>query len=137
MAPGREQAVADLGLHHSPSQEAPEPKNWVTKFRPHQSTTEPHPQMIHSKAKLGRNQSPTKGNPVPYGQPLYSGSSTVVAASSHNQWEGQSLPLTCQWQSRLDYNRGVHTIHTRNTLEASVSGDQGDCSVGPQGSPTT
>lgn len=35
-----------------------------------------------------------------------------------NQPEGQSLPLTCQQQSRLTYNRTAYTIHTRDMSRA-------------------
>ena len=73
---------------------------------------EHHPTIsegTHSRSGLDEHQSPTEVSPPP-GGPLHSSPSIVVAPSPCSQSAlGQSLPLTCQQESRLNYSRRVHT----------------------------
>ena len=131
-ASGQAQMVADLGLHHSPSQELLEPTYPETGFRSHQRTIPP-------------NQLDTpKGKPGWYQNPGESESSLHTAASPlhswpapHSQLESQSHLLLCQQRPRLTYNRKAHTSHTRGTPEAPGAGDQGEYTNGLRRTPTT
>lgn len=52
LVPSQAQTMASLGLHWSPSQEAPESTYPVATFRSHKSITQPTPPMTHSKGRL-------------------------------------------------------------------------------------
>ena len=61
--------------------------------------------------------------------------------SGHNQslqltGLGQSLPLTCQQQPRLNYKRRVYSAHMKGAPQVPSLGDRGDCATGPYRTPT-
>ena len=61
------QTVADLGLPWNLFEEVLEPTYLVASFKPHQSTTQPVPQMTPLKGRLGWHRSPAKVTPEPWG----------------------------------------------------------------------
>ena len=80
--PGWTQAVAYLGLHQSPSQEA-QTSMPVLRFRPYNSTTQLVPQMTDPKGGRGRHRVPlSQFHSV--GLPLHK-SLSVVMTSAHGQ----------------------------------------------------
>ena len=50
---------------------------------------------------------------------------------------GKSLPLICQQQPRLNYNRKVYSVHRKGTPQVPSLGDRGGCATGPFRTPTT
>ena len=95
VALGRTQVEVDLGLHHLGNPRACSPSGQL------QTTSEHH-------------------HPVPAQLILHGGQRLVV--SSHSQSLqladlSKSLPLTCQQQPRLDYNRRVYSATQRVHLE--------------------
>lgn len=84
----------------------------VAGFKLYPITTQSLPQTKHPKGKLERHQSPTKVNFVPYGQPLHNSSSTVVAASFHNQSAWESFPPI---EMQIDTKGQLEQDGTHNT----------------------
>ena len=132
------QEVADIDLHSRPSPKAQEPTHLVACLRPHQSTTQFTPEMIHPKDSLCRYQKPTKVNPTLRGQPLHNSLFTIVMASPQaSQPDGQSHQITCQQQSRLNYNKRAHSTHSKVTIGATGSDEQQNGATGPHSTPVT
>lgn len=117
------QMAADLGLHKSPSQEAPEPTHPVAIFRPHQNTTQPAPQMTHPKGGLSGHQSPAKATPVPYVNP----DKTAVHCSHGQPSQPVSLKVSPTHMAAATETQ----LQQESALEAPGSGDQGNCIAGP------
>ena len=47
------------------------------------------------------------------------------------------LPLICQQQPRLNYNKKVYSDHTEGASQVPSLGDGGGCATGPYRTPTT
>ena len=65
---------------------------------------------------------------------LFGGQRLVVSGHSQSlqlTGLGKSLPLTCQQQSRLNYKRKVHSVHTKDTPPVPSLGDGGSCALNP------
>ena len=116
------------------SQEVPEPAHPVDSFRPHQYH-QPPPKATHSRDRLSGHQNPVEvslvgpciDDPPPW-------SNLVLAA---HKPRGKFLPLRCQQQSTLNYNRKVYTAHMGSVPGVPSLGDRGGCPTGPFRTPTT
>ena len=75
------------------SQEAREPVYPGTTFRPHQTITQPPPQVTHSRGRPSRHQSLIEVSPTPWSQLLHSWSFMGVMASPHNLFSWWQIPL--------------------------------------------
>ena len=141
-------AAASLGSHPSLSQVPSSPAKGAADLGPYQSPSQrPHnqhtwwPASDHIRAQpnqlhKGHNQrvdSP-EDTIAPLSKSSFMKSAPCTTTHPQQSWpfltasqpESQSYPLTCQQQSRFNYNRRAQTIHTRDTPRAPSSSDQGD-----------
>ena len=109
VAPGKTQVGADLDLHHlgNPS---------------------------------GQLQTTPEHHPAPAQVILHRGHRLVVSGHSQSLQVtglGESLPLICLQQPRLNYKRRVYSVHTEGALRVLSLGDRGGCATGLYRTPTT
>lgn len=129
----------DIHLHHRISQEAPEPLYLDAGFRPKQSPTQLAPQKAYTQGSLSRQQSLLSHTPLHKISPIVTAAHKMWRwpNTTASQFEGQSYVPMCQQQSRLNYNKRVHTIHTRDTSGAPRACDQRHRTTGLHRAPIT
>ena len=115
VALGNIQVGADLGLYHLGSPRAYTPSGQL------QTMSEHH-------------------HPVPTQLILHRG--WMLVFSNQSQFLqmtslAKSLPLSCQQQSKLNYNRRVYSVHKKGTPQVPSLGDRGAFATGPYRTPTT
>ena len=106
---------------------------------------QPPPQATHSRGEFGGLPSPSEvllcwGWGVPAQRVTHSGQRLVVSGHSQSSQLtglGKSLPLTCQQQPRLNYNRRVYSAHTKGAPRVPGLGVTGGSAIGPHRTPTT
>ena len=115
VAPGKTQVRADFGLHYLGNPRASVPSGQLQTMSEHY-------------------------HPAPAQQILHGGQRLVVcdhSQSLHLTGLGNSFPLICQQQPRVNYKRRVYSACMNSTPRVPSLGDRGDCATGPYRTPTT